>query len=1024
MYKPQKILHRLVGVTALAAFLAACGGGGGSSPKTGAWYPEDPADEWSLVWSDEFEGDSLDLSNWDIQTGDGTAEGIPGWGNNELQYYTADNITVADGVLTITAKDDGAGGKAYTSARIRTAGKFDFTYGRIEARVQAAGGQGLWNAFWMLPTDSPYNGWAAHGEIDIMEIVNAGTRNEAVFGTVHHGFAWPLNQQSPNPNDTDFRAPEVPVSDPDRDFHVYALEWSGKELRWYVDGIHYQTVNAETWYSYYYAGQDTGYKLGEGAAPFDVDFHLLLNLAVGGNLAGPVDPDDIPAEMVVDYVKVYSCTYDTADGSGCNGFADRNLEAPGAEAPFIANFSLYDDSAGPLTWPRSSSERELMLNSWPGINNGFTFEEVPADDPERGTVISILSSELGNVSISPADGKSSELFNMQAGELKFDLYIDSDGTDPDSSLFVKMDSGWPALGFKELKVADLPKDQWTTVSVRVADLVASPGDEPLDLNSVVSLIVLEPTSFAHMQVDNIELACGHPANLEDAREATCGIVPPKVFEGTPRVEGTWRLAPEAGALAVGPSKGSSEWWSSTEADVITRDCLFDDDYVFNADGTFANVLGDETWVEEWQTGVAEACGTPVAPHDGSADATWSYDEDAGSLTIDGFGAYVGLAKATNDGELGSPDDAVSTIVYEFSFDSSTEATVDIEAGAGVWWRFKLVKVSEPPVEPTLAGTWQLAPEAGALFVGPARGSSEWWSSSEGDVTTRDCLFDDEYVFGIDGTFSNVLGDETWVEAWQGVSAEQCATPVFPHDGSSDGAWTWDQDAGTLTIDGFGSYVGLAKANNDGELSSPDDAVSTIVYFITLESPTEALVEIEAGAGVWWSFRLVKVAEPPTPAPIVGSWSLAPEAGALFVGPAQGSSEWWSSSEADVTTRSCLFDDDYVFNADGTFSNVLDDETWLEAWQGVSSEQCGAPVFPHDGSSDGTWTLDEGTGTLTINGFGSYVGLAKANNDGELSSPDDAVSTIVYEVTFDSPTELLVEIEAGSGVWWSFRLVKN
>jgi beta-glucanase (GH16 family) len=1024
MYNPFARLLHLAALFVFAAAIAGCGGGGGAdSPKTAPWYPEDPEDEWNLVWSDEFDGDRLDTGNWDIQTGDGTEEGIPGWGNNEQQYYTADNITVADGNLTITAKDDGMGGKPYTSARIRTAGKFDFTYGRIEARIQSAGGQGLWNAFWMLPTDSPYNGWAASGEIDIMEVINAGTSNEAVYGTLHHGFAWPLNQQSPNPNDTEFRAPEVPVSDPDRDFHVYALEWSGKELRWYVDGNHYQTITSDSWYSYYYGGQDKGYALGEGSAPLDVDFHLLLNLAVGGNLAGAVDDAAIPAEMVVDYVRVYSCTFDTEDGSGCNGFADRNLPTPGAQEPFIANFDLYDDSAGPLEWPDTTSTRDLALNSWPGVNNGFMFQELPADDPERGTIIDIWTSELGNLSIAPEDGNTSELFGMQAGELKFDLYIDSESTDQDSSILVKMDSGWPALGFKELKVADLPQDQWTTVSVRVAEFLENPGDEPLDLSSVVSLFVLEPTSSAHLQVDNVELNCGHPADLSGEDEATCGITPPKEFEGTPRVEGTWRLAPEAGALAVGPSKGSTEWWSNSDADVITRDCLFDDDYVFNADGSFRNVLGDETWLEPWQIG-AEECGAPVAPHDGSSDASWTYDAGAGTLTIDGYGAYVGLAKANNDGELSSPDDAVSTITYEFVFESATEATVYIETGTGdgVFWTFKMVKVSEPPVEPELAGTWQLAPEAGALAVGPSAGSSEWWSNSDADVITRDCLFDDDYVFNTDGSFSNVLGDETWLEPWQS-GTEECGAPVAPHDGSSDASWSYDAGAGTLTINGYGAYVGLAKANNDGELSSPDDAVSTIVYDITFDSPTEATVLIEAGAGVFWTFKLVKVAEPEAPAPIIGSWSLAPEAAALAVGPSAGSSEWWSNSDADVITRDCLFDDDYVFNADGSFQNVMDDETWLEPWQS-GTEECGAPVAPHDGSSDASWSYNEVAGTVTINGYGAYIGLAKANNDGELSSPDDAVSTIVYDITFDSATEATVLIEAGSGVFWTFRLVKN
>ncbi len=128
-YLDRTPFYLAAGFTA-AALLAGCGGGSGAkSPVTAPFYPE-PEDEWTLVWSDEFDGDSLDLANWDIQEGDGTAEGIPGWGNNELQYYTADNVSVADGMLTIQARSESVGGYNYTSARIRTYEKFDFTYGR------------------------------------------------------------------------------------------------------------------------------------------------------------------------------------------------------------------------------------------------------------------------------------------------------------------------------------------------------------------------------------------------------------------------------------------------------------------------------------------------------------------------------------------------------------------------------------------------------------------------------------------------------------------------------------------------------------------------------------------------------------------------------------------------------------------------------------------------------------------------------------------------------------------------------
>jgi beta-glucanase (GH16 family) len=379
MYKLFKRLRYLAMLPALTAVIAGCGGGGGAdSPKTAPFYPT-ADEEWTLVWSDEFDGDSLNLSNWDVQEGDGSEFGLERWGNNELQWYSADNATVADGNLTITAKSEElVEGFPYTSGRIRTAEKFDFKYGRVEARVQAAPGQGLWSAFWMLATDSPYNGWASSGEVDIMEVVNAATDDERAFQTLHHGFPWPLNQQT---------GTDVEIADPSGDFHEYALEWSEKEMRWFIDGNHMLTITAEHWYSYYYLDQQTGYVNGAGAAPFDVDFHLLLNLAVGGNLPGPVGDGAVPSDMIIDYVRVYSCSYDQEDGVGCNSLANRALETPEPQEPFEASFDLYVDATGTIPG-REGSVRELTINSWDN-EGALVFSEVGADDSARGTVIDV-----------------------------------------------------------------------------------------------------------------------------------------------------------------------------------------------------------------------------------------------------------------------------------------------------------------------------------------------------------------------------------------------------------------------------------------------------------------------------------------------------------------------------------------------------------------------------------------------------------------------------------------------------------
>ena len=139
-----------------------------------------------MVWSDEFDGNAVDTSKWEFMLGDGSQFGIPGWGNNEKQWYTTNNATVADGVLTITAREEQAGNKNYTSSRLRSLGRGDWTYGRFEMRAKLPVGQGMWPAFWMLSSfPEAYGVWAASGEIDIME--STGDDPEVIFGTIHYG---------------------------------------------------------------------------------------------------------------------------------------------------------------------------------------------------------------------------------------------------------------------------------------------------------------------------------------------------------------------------------------------------------------------------------------------------------------------------------------------------------------------------------------------------------------------------------------------------------------------------------------------------------------------------------------------------------------------------------------------------------------------------------------------------------------------------------------------------------------------
>jgi beta-glucanase (GH16 family) len=236
-----------------------------------------------LVWSDEFGGTALDQTKWSYQIGDGCDINLCQWGNNELQWYAQENVSVSNGILKIVAKKETIQSRAYTSGRIRTINKGDIKYGRIEARMKMPIGKGVWPAFWMLPTDNIYGVWPQSGEIDIMEYLGHEPAN--VLGTLHFGNVWPNNQYISKT----FTLTEGGFND---DFHTFALEWSSNEIKWFVDGYQY--------------ARRTSSDLGGSRWPFDQKFHFLLNMAVGGNLPGnPNSSTVFPQTFEVDYVRVY-----------------------------------------------------------------------------------------------------------------------------------------------------------------------------------------------------------------------------------------------------------------------------------------------------------------------------------------------------------------------------------------------------------------------------------------------------------------------------------------------------------------------------------------------------------------------------------------------------------------------------------------------------------------------------------------------------------------------------------------------
>ena len=245
-------------------------------------FPQD----YQLIWSDEFNGTKLDSTKWSYQIGN-----RHGWGNHEKEYYTSENAIVKDGYLTIIAKKENRDGFDYTSSRIRTINKGDWKYGKFEMRAKLPVGKSMWPAFWMMPTKSVYGGWPVSGEMDIMEYL--GHDSTTVYGTLHYGGRPPDNKHTGK----SFKLVE---GDFHNQFHTFTLIWEKGKVQWLVDDSLYQTQTE--WYT----------TAGEFPAPFDQEFHIILNLAVGGDWPGyPDEFTRFPQKFIVDYVRVYQETADS-----------------------------------------------------------------------------------------------------------------------------------------------------------------------------------------------------------------------------------------------------------------------------------------------------------------------------------------------------------------------------------------------------------------------------------------------------------------------------------------------------------------------------------------------------------------------------------------------------------------------------------------------------------------------------------------------------------------------------------------
>ena len=248
-----------------------------------------PPMQWNIVWNDEFKSTAINPGNWVFETGGG------GWGNNELENYTSrtNNARIVNGQLIIEADQENYGGSSYTSARMKTQGKWSWTYGRVEARIKIPRGQGIWPAFWMLGTNIGSVGWPTCGEIDIMENIGKTSDQGTVHGTIHGPQSGGDYNGGAGVSGTYTLPGGKALAD---DFHIYAVEWTPNQIKWFMDTNQYFTATA--------AGLPGG-----ATWVFTQPQFLLFNVAVGGNWPGnPNGTTVFPQQMVVDYVRVYQQT--------------------------------------------------------------------------------------------------------------------------------------------------------------------------------------------------------------------------------------------------------------------------------------------------------------------------------------------------------------------------------------------------------------------------------------------------------------------------------------------------------------------------------------------------------------------------------------------------------------------------------------------------------------------------------------------------------------------------------------------
>jgi len=427
-------------------------------------------------------------------------------------------------------------------------------------------------------------------------------------------------------------------------------------------------------------------------------------------ISGPTDSPAAPTADAADVISIFSEAYTDITGTNFNpnwnqtGNATANTNyttADGNTLLYYPNFGYQGiDFAGN---PQDASGMEyLHLDIWtPGDPTVFNLQVTPINNGTGVTeiLVPITYTTSSWTSVDIPIGDFTGMTWDSVFQLKFAGGSGSDEFYVDNIYFWKE----PAAAGTDATLSDLQVDSATISGFSAG--TTSYTYNILEGTTDIPLVTAATTTDTNAQTTITQATAipGDATVVVTAQDGTTTQTYTVSYAYVSSPEGTWSFTPTAGAFMVGSGQGTGDYYTSTSGDVTARTCLFDDEYVFNADGSFENVLGSDTWLESWQAGTpAEGCGTPIAPHDGTNPATWSFNPSSGTITIVGDGAFLGLAKVTNTAQDGSPLN--NTITYIVTSISSTNMTLDINYGNGGegWWRFLLTKQAAAGSDATLS----------------------------------------------------------------------------------------------------------------------------------------------------------------------------------------------------------------------------------------------------------------------------------------------------------------------------------